>query len=103
MQSHGDPSTGCATDGRLARTLPNVASRWRYLAGADDGGVLDVAAPVDGGLVSVSGGVGVRDGAGPLITSKSKLLRAMGTSLVGRPLLPWRTVAWGGPKNTKAA
>ena len=78
-----------------------------YLAdGAVSGGcdVADPPMPPDGGFTGDGCGAIVRDGAGPLMTSKSKLVRPMRDLLqLGGRFLAWRTIAWDGPKNTKAA
>jgi hypothetical protein len=56
--------------------------------------VADSPAPPKGGFAGADCGVGVRAGTGPLMTSKSKLVRPMRDLLqLGGRFLTWRTFA----------
>jgi hypothetical protein len=56
--------------------------------------VADVRSPPDAGFAGAGCGACVRDGAGPLMTSKSKLVRPMRDLLqLGGRFLTWRTFA----------
>jgi len=59
-----------------------------------DCAVADVPSPPGGGFAGAGCGACVRDGAGPLMTSKSKLVRPMRDLLqLGGRFLTWRTFA----------
>ena len=56
--------------------------------------VADVPSPPGAGFAGTGCGAGMRDGAGPLMTSKSKLVRPMRDLLqLGGRFLTWRTFA----------